>query len=520
MTVATSATARAVPEGHHVVRNTLLGLVQQVAGIGVGILLVPFMLSRLGVQRYGYLLLAQILSISGVLATADFGLQSSFIRFLAGHHVQGRTEEFRRLLATSLATFLTIGAVCGIFVFAFSRLAFFHVFHVEPSARASVATALDVYAGTFALQFAVFGLKAFYAGVQDLVRLKVWEILERASYGVAVVIVVLRWQAIVPVVVAEQVVVLGLATCFAVVAARRYPAHFTVRFWRGSWRALRGVTSLSAQIFSNYLSVFVVYLRAPDIIVGSLLGPVYLTYLSIVMKLPKAIKALSSAANSAVFPAASALDALDQRRRVGNLVLRGSRYTYLLLTPVIVFILVYADEILRVWVGPRYVFLAGLLRAFVLWQYVISLVLFMRAVFTRAEQYRRLTGYTLAGNALFFVIALVGVGRAGLWALAGGLLVSAAVTVTGSLEVQRVSLEVGYPEFFAQVVRLPVLLLGIGSAATLALVRVAVGPLTLVGLGVVFACFFSACLLLVFRLGMGEAERTQISTLVRRLARA
>lgn len=489
-----SKTSTGAVHGALVVRNTVLSGVQQVFGIGVGLVLTPLLLFWLGVEQYGVLLIVQLLSVSGLLGISDLGMQASLIRYLAAYHATGDRDRFRALLATGFALFFAIGLVCGLVVLGLTQTIFLDWFKVPAPFRGSAHVALLIYAATFPFQFGIYILKAFYVALQDFPRLKVWESLERILYLAGVIVVLRSSQGLLGVVIVEQAVVIGLAVLFVFVARRH--ASFSLRLQDASLEQLRGVAALSWQLFINYLLTFIVYQRAPEIITATLLGPVHVAYVGILTRVPRALKAVGSTVNGVVFPAAASLDAQDMHTRLGRLVLRGGRYAYLLLTPLVVFLMVFAADLLRVWVGAPFVPLANLFRMFVLWQYLMFLILLLRSAFTQPQQYRALLGTTIAGNVLFIGCGVgLTVIRQDLWGIAVGLILSALVTLAGYLRTLSSTTGFTLAELWAVSIRTPVLVSGAGCfLICVGLARLMpdmTAPYLLVVLGAVYLLHFA-----------------------------
>ena len=501
------------------VRNTLLGAIQQAVGIGVGLVLTPLLLAYLGVEQYGVLLVVQILSVSGLLGVSDLGMQASLVRYLAGYQATGDLERFRGSLATGFALFIAIGVVCGLITLCLLYTVFFGLFHVPETLRGPASSALLVYASTFPFQFAIYVLKAFYFAVGDFPRLKAWESIERVLYIGALAVLLTSGGGLVGVVLVEQAVTIGLAGIFAAIASRRYDM-FTLDISRVSPERLREIAELSRPLFLNYLATQVVYQRAPELITAALLGPVQVAYLGILTRVSRVLKAVGSAVNGAIFPAAAALDAQNLHEKLGRLLLRGGRYQYLLFTPLVVFLSYFAEELLHVWVGERFTFLANLLRMFVMWQYVMLLTFLLRSAFTRSDQYWAVMGPAVAGSAVFLglAVALTWV-RQDLWGIAVGLVVGAVVTVVGYLRFWSETEGFSLAEVWSVMMRGPVLLTGAGMYGFCALLGLwgSKPPVTVPYLGFVLVSAYAVHFGVVYRFGLSRMERRQFADGLRRV---
>lgn len=507
------------PEGFRLVRNTAVNAAAQVIAIITGFLLLPYMLARMGTELYGLVLIAQIFSISGVMAYADGGLASAATRYMAAYYAEGRMEDVRRVLVTTIVAFLGIGAILGLGIWAFTQWAFFRFFSVPAQHVQDVRNAVYLYAVTLGLQFAVLAIKGLYAAVQDQVSIKIWETTTRLTYTGAVVAVLVFSRTVFAIVMVEQVVVLGISLVYLLLARHWYRSAFSLNPQRASVSTFKQIGSFGAHVFVNYFTTYGVYQKLPDIFISHFLGPASLTYYAIINKIPRIIKTLTAAANNAATPFAAALDGLDMRSKLSSLVLRGARYSYLVLTPSVLFVLVFAEQILSVWMGSQYAWLADMLRVFVVWQYVMFFVLYTNATITRTEQYAHLLPYSIAANVTFIATMWLTIQRWQLWSVLAAQILSMLVLAAGSLAVQRRTHAFGFADLFDEVVKLPILVGGGVALLAFSLVKVSLAPRGLIALLTALAAINGVYVALVYRYGLEHAERTQILRLVRRAAR-
>lgn len=503
------------PQSFRLVQNGVVNGAAQVISIVVGFLLLPYMLARMGTVMYGSLLIAQLFSISGVLAYADGGLAAASTRYMASAYAAGTMVEVRRVLATSLAAFLLLGLLLGLCVIVFAHGAFFRVFPVPAEHVADVRLALYIYAATLALHFGLLAIKGFFGAVQDLVSVRALETATRLLYAAGVVVVLMIDVSVAAVVAVEQVVIIAVAIAYVVRARGRYREAFTLDLRRASTATLRQIWGFGAHVFVNYFTTYGVYQRLPDLVISHFLGPTSLTYYAIISKVPRIIKTMTAAANSAATPFAAALEGLALREKLGHLVLRGARYSYLLLTPTVLFVVVFAEQILSLWMGTQYAWLANMLRVFVLWQYVMFFVLYTNATITRTEEYARLLPFTLIANVLFVAILLLTIERLGLWSVLVAFGLSVVVQATGSLLVQRKAHQFELRDLFDEIVRLPILVGGGVALLVFCALKLTFMPTSALGLIASLALLNTGYMLLVYRHGLGSAERTQLQRIVR-----
>lgn len=502
------------------VRNTGFSLLQQIVAMALAVLLVPFLLWRLGTEKYGLWLTLQIFSILGLIFLAELGFQGAIVRYLVRFHAEGDAPAFRRLLVTAFVLFTAIGAVCSTAVFVFANAAFVDVFAIPLEYAHEMRLALSVYALSLLIGFPGLVLKAFFAGIQDVATVKIWEMLDRVVFTLAVAGLLFFSDRLLHMVLVEQATMLGLFAIFAVLARRRSRDWFSINPRYANFESLRGVTGLSGMVFATSISNQV-YIKAPEAIVGASLGPVALAHYQIATRIPRVLKSLQGALNASVLPYVAGLDdqsasSLQAKRRFALL---GLRWNYVLFVPIGVFVAMFAPDILRLWVGREFAFLGTFVALYVLWQLSSVVVGFGNATLTRTEHFRRLVWQNLLVNALFLASMIAFLDRFGLTAVFVALLVSGMASSAVVLAASRKANGFTYREFARHVVLGPILgsafagaaLLG-GAKAILLSAGIVAGLAATIAAGVAY-------LLVIYFSVVDKTERGRLSLALAKLKR-
>ena len=95
-------------------RNMLWSLSGSILPLGVGLAVMPVLVAKLGVERFGILNLAWLLV--GYFSLFDFGLGRALTRLIADRLGSGRGEEIPDLAGTAIALIRWLGAVSGLFL--------------------------------------------------------------------------------------------------------------------------------------------------------------------------------------------------------------------------------------------------------------------------------------------------------------------------------------------------------------------------------------------------------------------
>lgn len=324
-------------------------LAQSCRGI-LGLVLVPFLLGHLGREGYGLIgLMGAIVAFSGL---ADFGLRDAMSRELAEQIARKNQRRFDELVSTGAAAYLVIGLLLAAgLVIAAPWVA--NVLRVSERHRAEALFLIRWYAGgevlltfvrpVFSSVIAAYNRHAAANRVHMLM-----------SLARSVLIIVLL--ALTPAGLYGYTVVVLAALCVEIVLlareARRIGGRLVIRPWDCTREALRSLVGISKYIFplrvSSYISV-----QANPIILTSFFGPGAVALYSPASALSALAQPVVSTLANQLTPLATAYHSVGQKAALRQLLVRGTKYTLMMGIPVCVVLGVFAEPIMRVWLGGR-----------------------------------------------------------------------------------------------------------------------------------------------------------------------
>ena len=418
-------TARRIPQGRALMRNTAFSFAQQIGAMALAILLVPYMLWSLGAERYGLWLILQLFNLLGLAYLAELGFAGAIVRYLARFHVEGDQTAFRGLLASGFALFVAIGVTMGAAVIVFANTLLPAAFPIAAAYREEMQLALTVIGFGLMAGFPSLVIKAYFAARQDLATTKIWELCDRVLFALGV-FALLHWStSLVLLVLFEQALALVLTVGFALLASRRSAGWFTLAPRFVARRHFRGVAGMSGSVFATNL-VSQGFIRLPELFVGALLGPVTLTAYQLSTRIPRVIKTLQGSLNAAVMPHIAGLDAAGGAGGTARaeFALKGLRANYLLAVPLLLSCALLAPTLLSLWVGEEYRGLAGYMAGFAGFQALFLANNFCNATLVRQEHFRLFVRVQLAILAAFVAALTFGLEAIGLVFLVAAMIVA------------------------------------------------------------------------------------------------
>lgn len=316
----------------------------------VGILLTPFVESRLGDAGYG--LWIMLVSFTGYYGLLDIGIRSAVGQYVTRYWAKNDLDGVSRTLSTatglmSLGGLIVLVAGGTIAVFAPT------IFNLQGVTPTTARTLFAIVAGGVALNFPLLvAQSAAYARSRfDLVQAV--NITERMVFVGVAVWILLNDHGLVALAIANASVQLAANLVRVVIARRLLPgARLAVRFFdRGSVKELYGYSVFSVLINAGDT----VLVHSSALVIPIVLNETALAHYGMGSLLVYQMLGLVSAIAWTITPLATASDARGDREAVRRLWLSGSRLM-IAFGAVVGGGLVFAGEdFIRLWVGEDYV---------------------------------------------------------------------------------------------------------------------------------------------------------------------
>jgi O-antigen/teichoic acid export membrane protein len=328
------------------VRNAVAGGGARAITLVVGLLMTPYVLHRLGEERFGIWALTTV--ITGFAGVLDLSFKSSFVKFLAELHARGDRVAHDRVVAISV-TFYAVFGVVLVVLFAALGDGLLELLRIPVDLRAE---AFDVFlialVGT-----AIGGVLSVFPAVCDA--------RQRIDLTNGLGIVCLLLSAAVTIVVLEMgggLRAVALAQLFGVVI---FHAGSVVLAWTvvgpirpslsgASWAAFRRQFAFGLKLHVSSMCS-VVNRQLDKLLLSRWAGLGSVASYEVGLRIAANAGSFQPYLAATLLPAASQLDATGDRDRLISLYHRASRYLFLVGVPGFVFLAVHAQTVITAWLG-------------------------------------------------------------------------------------------------------------------------------------------------------------------------
>lgn len=493
-------------EERRVARGTIAQQAAQVVGVLAMLVALTFVGRALPLDEFG--VYGLLITISTYLMLLQHSIEGSAIRQIAA---APPGEPRDRLVWLALVLYVGAGLLAG-GIIAGGGLLLISVLPIPVRLEGATETAVLALGVVTAAGWPFKAFQDYLRGSQRFLHASIGEILAHLTMVTGTIVLVETEAPLWGLVAlgAALPVLIGLGCFVMLVVTRTLPRLYRSALNRQSARELLG--------FSAYLSV----MGIADLLIYSLDRVILLVFTSAATvglfegaaRPHHLVRQVHGTLVVAVFPVASAYVAADDQFRIRELLLRGTRYVHAVVVPLTVTLVVLAGPILDVWLGDEFR-QAGLAMGILVGYWLLNGASGVgTAMLTAKGEVRWLTAYVwavgLANLALSVVLTW--------WLGLEGVMLGTTIPYLLSFPFLVRKLAATFPVSVRDLLRdalLPAWAVGLGLAAVLVPLRVALDPDTLgavVALGLAApAAAYGAYALLFF----GENERRLVRQVLR-----
>jgi O-antigen/teichoic acid export membrane protein len=353
------------PLSRKIILNTLFNFVGRSWAMFIGLLLTPYIVSTLGVQRFGVWSL--IFVITSYLGLLDLGTGTAFVKYVAEYYTRRDYDAINSIVNTGFAFYLTLAFVLIALVVAFND-SILHLFRIPPEI---LDEARFVLLGGIVILSLSNALSTFQAVTKGLQRMDVTNVIALAVSVPDVIGTIVFLQlgyGLKGLIVKEAIVFVLTASLFVLYAFKLLPS-LRVGFRFCQRERLRELLGYGLKVQVSQLADLVSS-QVDKVLLGYFLGLSPVALYELGSKVVFTSKRLSRVLTSAIMPAASEIKARRDPQTLLLLYLRGSKYLVLVAAPLFFLIIFAAPLIMRAWMGRGYELSALVIQSLALGHFV------------------------------------------------------------------------------------------------------------------------------------------------------
>jgi len=342
-------------QSHRLIWNSLVIWSMRVFRLVPELVLLPFLMHRLGTESYGIYVLAW--SILPVLALVQDGIGSAVVKYSAEFFGQSKIEHVNKVLSTSCLLLTIIGLISGLLPIL-----------VADFVPSFLGTTGQQDSGAITFAFYVLGIMVMlsfplmpYAGIlHSLQRYDLFALVRTVFGYLRAGAIVCCFSLVGPSI--EVLVIVSAATevlsglCLAIIAYCLVPG-LRNRLSLCNRNTAKMMLGFSTMILLCSLCS-VINNSGVKWMMGLLVSPAFVAIMAVMLVPPRLMGEVVQGMSLSIMPATSKYSAQRNRKMLRELLVRGTRYMTLVVTVGMMAILLLSKPVLRVWMGAEYEYLS------------------------------------------------------------------------------------------------------------------------------------------------------------------
>jgi O-antigen/teichoic acid export membrane protein len=337
------------PVSQKIIRNVLFSGFRAALLWPIPLILIPYILSKIGVTNYG--VWAVFLAIISLTSLSDLGLAGTLTKHVAEHYARKDTPSLNRLVDTGLALYILIAMVlAGALCFASAPL--IPLFFRQPSIpRPELQTLWYLFSCIVAINTVTI---PFYSIVNGLQRMDLGNIATSVNVvSRAVLTVALLWKglALEGLVLANLLAPLLTLVCYIWIVHRLVP-ELNLNPLGSDFREMKHIFSFGLQMYITQIAT-TVHMQIDKLYLAFFTGLAAAGFYNIASDTAWKIRTIPEMLLSPIMAAASELDAHGAQEKLRELYFRCHKYMALCGVPALVFVVVFSKPLVQLWLGPK-----------------------------------------------------------------------------------------------------------------------------------------------------------------------
>jgi len=330
-------------------KNTIFSLIGQGLPLIVAAISMPFIIHGLGLERFGILALAW--AVLGYFNIFDLGLSRAATKFVAEALVKSNQKKVSSVVWTSVIVQAALGVLGGFVLASITPLLIDRILNIPPALLHEARSSFYLIAVSLPFVFITGSFRGVLEASQrfDLVNaIKVP--FSMANFLLPLLGVFLGWRL------PGIIFLLVASRCLATIihywlCGRIFP--FLKAICPPNTRELHTLVSFGGWItISNLIVPIFIYLDR--FLIASTLVISALSYYTAPYEVVTKLLIIPSSLVSVLFPAFSSLYSGGMRDKLNVSVARSIKYLITIMVPATIFFLLFAEEILRIWLGSDF----------------------------------------------------------------------------------------------------------------------------------------------------------------------
>lgn len=332
-----------------IIRNTIFNTIGRFWGILVALILIPYIIHHIGVERYGIWAIVGV--ITGYFGLLDFGVGTSFVKYISEYYTKEDFKSLNQVVNTGFVFYSLFGG--AIIVLGFLLVGLLLKFFNIPNKFYDEALFVFILGIIiFAVSNAVSAFGAIQGGLQRM------DISNKVAIAVSIPMVIgtiyfLESGYGLSGLMVNNAIILVISSVVNVAIAFRILPELKFNPFSFNKKMFKKLFSFGIKVqVARVEDVFT--FQTDKLLISHFLGIGLVTYYQLGGTIINKVRGLPLLLISAIVPAASELDAKEDKKKICDLYSRGTKYLAVAGIPLLAFVFLTAPLIMLIWMGEGY----------------------------------------------------------------------------------------------------------------------------------------------------------------------
>jgi O-antigen/teichoic acid export membrane protein len=332
-----------------IIKNTVFNAIGRFWGILVTIVLTPYILKYIGIERYGIWAIVGVLT--GYFSLLDFGMGTSFVKYIAEYYAKEDYKSINQVVSTGVA-FYSLFALMVIPLAFIIMNPLLSLFRIPPGLHGEAYFVFRLGVVLFVISNAISPFQALQGGLQRM------DVSNKISIGVSIPMIFgtvyflkagygLRGLML------NNAIILAISGTANVLAGFKILPEVRCSPALVTKEMLRKLLDFGYKLQLAKIADAIVF-QTDRLLIAHFLSVGEVGLYQLGSSIAQQTRQVPLLLVSAILPAASELDAKSEHVKLKELYLKGTKYLILVSFPLIFFTMASAQLIMRLWVGPGY----------------------------------------------------------------------------------------------------------------------------------------------------------------------
>jgi O-antigen/teichoic acid export membrane protein len=334
---------------HKIIKNTFFNSLGRFWSIGISLVLSPYIVHRIGLERYGIWAILSI--VTRYMGLFDLGIESSFVKYISENHAKKNYNKLNEVINTGFVFYLFFGAAIILIGYYFIDY-FILIFKIPAALRHETYVVFLLCIFFFGLQNALSIFSTMQVSLQRMDISNKISILMSFVYIACILYFLKGGYGLIGLMTSNAVIIVLTSIVNVVVAYKILPELKINILFFTKWETLKDMFSFGFKLQLQKLSNLIMF-QLDKFLIGYFLTVALVSYYHLGSAVVISVYTVCTILDTALAPALVEIEAKGERKRLIEAYIMTTKYVSFMIVPIFIFTMISANNIMCLWMGDK-----------------------------------------------------------------------------------------------------------------------------------------------------------------------